>query len=181
MNKVFDKHFTHGKEDGSGLGLYYAKKLIESNLGNIEITSEVGIGTTLSMIIPKFETPSWHMDAICLDNCDSVVLCDDQQSMIDTWKIKLGSVNTALSIQSFNSCEAIESKLDFSKINLFLVDYDLGEGKMNGLEFLKRHQTLSNNYILVTGHFDEPWLQAECERLCCKLLPKDSIFQIKIN
>lgn len=181
LTKVFEKHFTHGKEDGSGLGLYYAKKLIEANLGNIEITSMLGTGTTLSMIVPKVETPSWHLDSISLKNFDTVTLCDDQQTMIDTWKIKFNSLAKPLPIQSFNSCEAMESKLDMNRSSLFLVDYDLGENKITGLEFLKRHETLSKQYILVTGHFDEPWLQAECARLNCKLLPKDSIFQIEIN
>ena len=179
--KVFDKHFTHGKEDGSGLGLYYAKKLIEANLGNIEINSELGVGTTLSMIVPKAETPSWHLEFISLKKFDSITLCDDQQTMIETWEIKLNSLAKPLPIQSFNSCEAMESKLDLSSSSLFLVDYDLGENKITGLEFLKRHAALSERYILVTGHFDEPWLQAECTRLDCKLLPKDSIFQIEIN
>lgn len=181
LNKVFEKHFTFGKEDGSGLGLYYAKKLVESNLGNIEITSQLNIGTKLSMIVPLAKTPSWHVDVISLENCDSIALCDDQQTMIDAWKIKFNSLARPLSIQAFNSCEMMESKLNLAAPSLFLVDYDLGENKMTGLEFLKRHQTLSTRYILVTGHFDEPWLQAECERLKCKLLPKDSIFQIEIN
>lgn len=181
LNKVFEKNFTYGKKDGSGLGLYYAKKLVESHLGNIEITSEVNIGTTLSMIIPRVETPSWHVNTISLLNVESVILCDDQQAMIDAWKIKFSSANKSLPVHCFNSCEAMESKLELPRPSLFLVDYDLGEGKMTGLEFLKRHQALSPQYILVTGHFDESWLQAECGKLQCKLLPKDSIFQIKIN
>ena len=181
LTKVFDKHFTSGKEGGSGLGLYYAKKLVELNLGNIEINSELGSGTTLSMIVPRIKTPAWHLDSINLKNFDSITLCDDQQTMIDTWKIKFSSALQPLPIQSFNSCEAMESKLDLNNSSLFLVDYDLGENKITGLEFLKRHETLAKQYILVTGHFDEPWLQAECARLSCKLLPKDSIFQIEIN
>ncbi len=180
ISKVFDKHFTFGKAEGSGLGLYYAKKLIESNLGNIEISSELKVGTTLSMIIPKATTPGWHLDFISLKNIDAVVLCDDQQNMLDTWKIKLNPW-PQLQIQSFSSCELIETQLGSNERSLYLVDYDLGYNKMTGLEFLKAHRSVSNRFILVTGHFDEPWLQAECERLSCKLLPKDSIFQIQIG
>lgn len=181
LSKVFNKHFTFGKKDGSGLGLYYAKKLIEANLGNIEMTSQLGVGSKLSMIIPKVETPSWHLDSISLKNFDSISLCDDQQTIIDTWKMKFSLLTKPLPIQSFSSCEAMESQLDLKKLSLFLVDYDLGENRMTGLDFLKRHNILSTQYILVTGHFDEPWLQVECTRLNCKLLPKDSIFQIEIN
>lgn len=51
---------------------------------------------------------------------------------------------------------------------------------MTGLEFLKRHKALAKHFILVSGHFDESWLQKECEGLNCKLLAKESIFQLGV-
>lgn len=181
ISKVFEKNFTHGKQDGTGLGLYYAKKLVESNSGNIEIDSELGAGTTVAMIIPKAQTPSWHLASISLKQYQGIAICDDQKTMVDAWRVKFDDPKRTLPIQSFASCEIMESKLVFKEKYLYLVDYDLGEKKMNGLDFLRRHPHLSSSYILVTGHFDEAWLQQECELLKCKLLPKDNIFQLAIS
>lgn len=180
LSRVFEKHFTFGKKDGSGLGLYMAKKLIESNHGNIEITSRVDQGTKLSIILPKPETPSWHISSISINDYDSIVLCDDQPSIISAWKTKLESKEHSIPIRSYSRCEDLAAQPDSSSKNLFLVDFDLGAERMTGLQFLERHQALSPNYVLVTGHFDEPWIQRECSRLQCKLLPKDNIFQIEI-
>lgn len=181
LNKVFDQFFTFGKKDGTGLGLYYAKKLIEESLGNIEISSKLNEGTKLSIILPRISTPSWHVDELSLSNSDHVVICDDQQSIRDAWKLRLNTGGIQKSIQEFTTCEELETKVDFNIRHTFMVDFDLGQGKMTGIDFLKRHQDISDRFILVTGHFDEPWLQDECERLKCKLLPKDYIFQTPIK
>lgn len=179
LSKVFDRHFTHGKVDGSGLGLYYAKKLVESNLGNIEITSEYGKGTSLSIILPKVKTPSWHVDKILLKKYHLIKLCDDQQTMLDAWEVKFRGLSKSLAIESFRSCESMEQSVDPTYSSLYLVDFDLGDGKMTGLDFLARHPLLASNFVLVTGHYDESWIQEACQRLKCKLLSKDSIFQIE--
>ncbi|MTW31023.1 response regulator, partial [Streptococcus pneumoniae] len=92
-----------------------------------------------------------------------VIICDDQKSILDAWKLKLDSSGIKKSIQEFNSCEELENGVDFNEAHTFMVDYDLGQGKMTGIELLRRHQDISERFILVTGHFDEPWLQDECE------------------
>lgn len=56
IDKVGDKGFTYGKEEleksGSGLGLYHAKKSIESWQGKMEIQSTEGIGTLVRIFLP---------------------------------------------------------------------------------------------------------------------------------
>ena len=181
LSKVFEKHFTFGKKDGTGLGLYMAKKLVESHHGNIEITSKLGEGTSLSIILPRAETPSWHISSIYTNDYDSIVLCDDQASILSAWGTKLETIKNSIPVRSYSTCEEMESKLSTDGKKLFLVDFDLGTERMTGLQFLERHQDLSTDYVLVTGHFDEPWIQRECSRLKCKLLPKDNIFQIELS
>ena len=43
--QIFEPFFTSGKEDGKGLGLYIAKRLIERYKGKIRLESEKGKGT----------------------------------------------------------------------------------------------------------------------------------------
>ncbi|MCS7098446.1 MAG: ATP-binding protein [Candidatus Methanomethyliaceae archaeon] len=51
LNKLFTPFLTT-KRGGSGLGLYISKKIIEKLGGRIEVESELGRGTTFSIILP---------------------------------------------------------------------------------------------------------------------------------
>lgn len=53
LEKIFEPFFTtKEKEQGTGLGLSLCKRLIEANAGKIEVKSEVGKGTTFTIMIP---------------------------------------------------------------------------------------------------------------------------------
>ncbi|MDA0737706.1 MAG: ATP-binding protein [Nitrospirae bacterium] len=52
LMKIFDPFFTSGKERGTGLGLAICRNIIEAHGGNIHATSELGVGTVLSMWLP---------------------------------------------------------------------------------------------------------------------------------
>lgn len=49
LPKVFDEHFSKGKINGNGLGLYYVKKMINSWGGTITIDSSLGSGTNVKI------------------------------------------------------------------------------------------------------------------------------------
>ncbi len=51
------KKLTYGKKNGSGLGLYQVKKMVERCHGQFEITSQEKQGTTIQLSLPKFELP----------------------------------------------------------------------------------------------------------------------------
>ncbi|MCF6297768.1 MAG: HAMP domain-containing histidine kinase [Flavobacteriaceae bacterium] len=54
LEKVFDPYFTT-KEDGTGLGLAFARKIIRDNHGTIEIESNINEGTSVILTIPLAE------------------------------------------------------------------------------------------------------------------------------
>ncbi len=57
LDKVFDRfhqieaYFT-GQVEGLGLGLPYVKRVAQNHGGNIKIQSQIGIGTTVTLLIP---------------------------------------------------------------------------------------------------------------------------------
>jgi signal transduction histidine kinase len=62
MSHIFDENFTT-REEGTGLGLAMARKIIEEfHGGKIEVESEVGEGSTFRMILPhmKSDPPQQH-------------------------------------------------------------------------------------------------------------------------
>ncbi|HNX32004.1 MAG TPA: ATP-binding protein [Holophaga sp.] len=52
IKRIYEPFFSHGKGKGTGLGMATVKKIIEEHGGTIEVTSEEGIGTQATFIIP---------------------------------------------------------------------------------------------------------------------------------
>ncbi|WP_142274159.1 ATP-binding protein, partial [Bacillus mycoides] len=62
--KRLGEPFYSTKEKGTGIGLMLSYKIIESHQGTISIMSEVGVGTTVTMYLPKIQSKQ------SLSNCD---------------------------------------------------------------------------------------------------------------
>ncbi len=52
LNNIFDSFFTT-KNNGSGIGLYVTKKIINSHQGSISVDSSIGNGTVFHIILPS--------------------------------------------------------------------------------------------------------------------------------
>ena len=52
LRQIFEPYFST-KETGIGLGLALTKKLIEDHGGQIAVNSELGMGTTFTVILPR--------------------------------------------------------------------------------------------------------------------------------
>jgi len=50
--KIFEPFMSYGKKTGTGLGLSVTKKIVEEHNGSISANSNLGIGTTLTIILP---------------------------------------------------------------------------------------------------------------------------------
>ncbi len=57
LNRLGQKGFTFGKEGGTGLGLFHAKKMIESFGGQISFVSSIGKGTEVIILLPIHDAP----------------------------------------------------------------------------------------------------------------------------
>ncbi|HYE17666.1 MAG TPA: ATP-binding protein [Tepidisphaeraceae bacterium] len=59
IGKIFEPFFTtkgtakRGENKGTGLGLAICKEIVEAHKGRIEVTSQVGRGTTFTVVLPR--------------------------------------------------------------------------------------------------------------------------------
>ena len=52
IDKIFEPFMTHGKKEGSGLGLSITKKIIEAHQGTIQVKSSLGAGAEFTITLP---------------------------------------------------------------------------------------------------------------------------------
>ncbi len=53
LPKLFEPFVTHGKSDGTGLGMAIAKSIVTAHHGTIEVMSKQGEGTTVEVRLPQ--------------------------------------------------------------------------------------------------------------------------------
>lgn len=82
LRKLGQRGETYGKSGGSGLGVFHARATAESWGGSLEIASEVGKGTTVTLNLPLQPAPeeraARQWDAI---------LIDDDPLVRETWQV----------------------------------------------------------------------------------------------
>jgi two-component system NtrC family sensor kinase len=58
LPRIFDLGFTTKKADaGAGLGLSISRKVIQNHNGRVEVDSEVGKGSTFTIVLPVSQDP----------------------------------------------------------------------------------------------------------------------------
>lgn len=177
LPKVREKGFTHGKENGSGLGLYYAERLMEEAQGGLTIESELGKGTTVSLMFPQEQTPPWFCDSLIVPKGGTLYVCDDQAYMLQAWQMKLPKEIPA---RFYGTTEELPSVPEISHLDRFLIDHDFGKDKQTGLAAIRRLPNPAHA-VLVTGRAYEAEIQAECATVGCLLLSKDLIVSFSVS
>jgi len=55
---IFEPFVTHGKKNGTGLGMALVKQVVDGHRGTIDIDSQRGVGTTMQLQIPRNLQPA---------------------------------------------------------------------------------------------------------------------------
>lgn len=145
MEKIYEPFFsTHSRMKCAGVGLPIAKGILDSIGGGIEIKSELGKGTEVSIYIPEYQAHSGK---------GKVLLVDDEQMILEV----TGEMIESLGYQVVR-CEDIkqgEKALSDDLFDILLVDHHLNDG--TGLDLIEfaRTRGISTPAILSCGHHQE--------------------------
>lgn len=178
ISNIFMKGFTT-KENNQGLGLHHAKTEIEKKGGKLEIHSELGQYTEITITLPFSGQPSWYVDKINISGLKSIVVVDDYPLIFDLWRsrfighdIELIYLKSRTELKNFLQSNQKEERL-------FLVDYDFKGSPYNGIDLIDEFE-LSNLCILVTSKFDSPEIVEASLKRGSKLISKNVARNIEV-
>lgn len=136
--------FSQAKQDartryeGTGLGMSIVKGLVDKLGGNIEVKSEVGVGTQIKVVLTyQLDTSkNEKQDSSKLDLKDKrILLVEDNEINMEVAEFYLGAVHANVD-KAWNGLEAVEKvKEQPNKYSLVLMDIMMP--KMNGDEAAK--------------------------------------------
>lgn len=136
---------SHGKADGSGLGLYHARTSAEAWGGALRIDSEVGKGTTVTLSFPAAGTEP---------SDDGAILIDDDALARMTWTMAARRAGKRLRTYA-TVADFIKEADTFLRATPLYVDAELGDGKKGEEEALRLHGLGFTTIYLATGHSPE--------------------------
>jgi len=187
LPRLMQRGESFGKSDGSGLGLYHAKKAVEAWGGQISIESVEAVGTSVAIGLPEAQNPSWFVSKIRLPKGVPIVILDDDDSIHKVWQKRLETLQIELAgtnVFHFSEVNEIESWLEKNAASAdkatFLIDYELLGTRRNGLDIIER-AAIQRTSIVVTSRFEESEIRERCERIGTRLLPKNSVGFVPIE
>jgi FixJ family two-component response regulator len=179
LKRVGIRGETAGKEGGSGLGLFHAFETLKRWNGSLDIQSQVGSGTCVTLSIPKANAPSWFVSDLKPPANSIVVVVDDDESIHRVWRSKFENaelMTKGIRLQHFSTPNSLREYLtskpnDSNPISYFLFDYELLGFKDTGLDLIQE-LNLADKSILVTSRFEEANVLEKCGHLGVRLIPK---------
>jgi CheY-like chemotaxis protein len=157
---IFEPFFTTkevGKGTGLGLALVYG--IIDQHEGMIDVTSEVGLGTTFRICLPAqeepVERPISEAEPVLRGGAETILVAEDEESLQRLLKGMLTGLGYKVIItrDGETAVEAYSSHHD----QIDLVILDMVMPRMGGREAYERIRTLRNDVpvLFMTGYSAE--------------------------
>jgi CheY-like chemotaxis protein len=178
MKRIFDPYFTT-KSEGSGLGLATTFSIIKYHNGHIDVTSEIGRGTTFTVYMPasKEKYPiNVHERYKARKGEGKILLMDDEHSVRTTVCKMLQHLGYEVEIAS-NGDEAIafyqKALKSVRPFHAVIMDLTI-RGGMGGQETI--HNLLKIDpyvkAIVSSGYFNDPIMSDYRKYGFCGVIPK---------
>jgi signal transduction histidine kinase len=183
LNELLVGNLKSSKPKGTGLGFQSMRSKVERVGGRVEVTSELGVGTIVSLIFPTCLPNDSFVSWILLAPNTNIVAIDDDPSIVSLWRRRFELLNIPVSqffgLTGENELVTLNKLLQSDEQPLLvLVDHDLRGWGQNGLEILDSISGDRVTRILVTNRNDEPEIEAKCELSGCKLLGKTRVSDV---
>lgn len=185
LEKLIISGGSYGKPNGTGIGLTHAKETIEGLGGELKIESTAGHGTTVSLIMPRFEDTNKFLSEIKITEGSTLVVVDDDQLIHEIWKskvlrsgISIPQVHHFLKPEDFNLWMNENGHGEYGSRH-YLFDFDLKDEHFNGLDLIEHHG-LALESVLVSGMAGTSEVYNRAKSLGVLCLPKDLLSETSI-
>ncbi|MCB9062489.1 MAG: HAMP domain-containing histidine kinase [Halobacteriovoraceae bacterium] len=176
LDKIFIQGESIGKENGNGLGLSHAKSVVESFGGKINVISEIGKGTTITIRIPKIVPPESFVSQISLKRDSKIVLIEDDPSVHKAWESRFKrEIKSFFTLESFKKWKVENDESGY----IYIFDQEFKKESTNGLETILS-MGIAKESILCTSHYENSEIQKTCEKSGIGLVDKSMIPYIPI-
>jgi PAS domain S-box-containing protein len=180
MDHIFEPFFTtKGKGEGTGLGLATAYGIINNHGGQLNVSSEQGIGTTFTIILPatKKSISNKILEGKVITGEETILLVDDEEDVRTLSKSQLETLKYKVLLAA-NGPQAIKIyKKNKRKIDLVIVDMIMPE--MNGKETFSELQKIDPKVkvLLMSGFSQKDEVNEVLKRGAIGFIQKPFTFQ----
>ncbi len=158
QDKIFEPFFTtKGADRGTGLGLSTVYGIVKQNNGFINVYSEVGLGTSIKIYLPRYEGKAAEIQeagakGLPLGQGETILLVEDDPSILKLARKMLHGLGYTV-LAAGTPTEAIAlAKQHPDGIQLLVTDVIMPQ--MNGKELAQRMQSLYPNLkcVFMSGY-----------------------------
>lgn len=178
QESIFNEGITHGKPNGTGYGLYHARKYLQSWLGDIYFMGSSASGTRF-----RINLPLWRVPKIAIDENDTIVIFEDKDIEVERIKKSITLSKKTNRILHFkNHIELFkwyERLPESEKSIVLLADYDLGEDSLAGTDVIRSLKKFDKS-VLITDSHEDARIYDLSKTMDVPLVPKSIIERVSL-
>lgn len=171
LQKIGKKGFTYNKINGTGIGVFYAKKFVEELGGKFNIESKLGKGTKIRMTFRN------SVAKISLRLNEQFLMLEDQSYIRLAAQLKLDGLGVPKhQYQIFSTPSQLEGWLSTNSNPFKLYsDYFLENTNETGAQVIRR-LGVADRSVIFTSAFDDPAVIRSAFEIGVDVISKDEFF-----
>lgn len=164
-----------GKSNGTGHGVYYARKFIKSLGGELKIQSVIGSGSTFTFMFPKSDR------FLFVPESKHFVYVDDDSLTHGPWlDFMKKNIFTGIDTNIFKTSASYLSWAESAPKHILFSDFNLKDSAANGLEVIARASDSADCAYLITNSYDDPSVQHAARKDGVYVVPKNKLDEFQI-